>query len=286
MVGLVPGVTKASVKTLTTNEQKLFKAAETSGNPIDLFEAVDPHGEVIAEVKVERVGSDFDSTHLNELLSRAYEAQGPLKNVSAIRITSADSSKTARGHFNRASALFKKNILEAYGLNHMSLEVSEIRRLRRGSLTKDSVLVSSTIQNKKDYDIGQFSSSNRPESLQRLIYLHLHDTSPVRDKLENRRPSFNPVEDDIRPLFEDRQLAEDLRTLGVAKGASAKEITDSYRKLVRKLHADIKSDDRELTERLQTINTAYDRLVRIPKKRSGTTQAQEPEKKALLRIGQ
>ena len=47
------------------------------------------------------------------------------------------------------------------------------------------------------------------------------------------------------------------RTLGIARGASEKEVRDAYRRLARQYHPDVNPGDREAEERFKEINAAH-----------------------------
>ena len=49
-------------------------------------------------------------------------------------------------------------------------------------------------------------------------------------------------------------------TLGVQKGASAKDVTKAYRKLARKLHPDANPGDEAAESRFKEVSAAYDVL--------------------------
>ena len=56
-------------------------------------------------------------------------------------------------------------------------------------------------------------------------------------------------------------MAEDLYSvLGVAKTASAEDITKAYRKLAKKLHPDLNPGDKAAEEKFKKITAAYDIL--------------------------
>jgi DnaJ-class molecular chaperone len=56
-------------------------------------------------------------------------------------------------------------------------------------------------------------------------------------------------------------MADDLYSiLGVARGASAEDITKAYRKLAKKLHPDLNPGDKVAEEKFKTITAAYDIL--------------------------
>ena len=50
------------------------------------------------------------------------------------------------------------------------------------------------------------------------------------------------------------------QTLGVARGASEKEIKSAYRKLAKELHPDKNKDNPKATERFSAVTNAYDLL--------------------------
>ena len=54
--------------------------------------------------------------------------------------------------------------------------------------------------------------------------------------------------------------ADPYQTLGVARGASEKEIKSAYRKLAKELHPDKNKDNPKATERFSTVTHAYDLL--------------------------
>jgi molecular chaperone DnaJ len=56
------------------------------------------------------------------------------------------------------------------------------------------------------------------------------------------------------------------KILGIAEGASQKEVTRAYRKLARKLHPDANPDDPKAEERFKEVSAAYD-VVGDPDKR-------------------
>ena len=56
------------------------------------------------------------------------------------------------------------------------------------------------------------------------------------------------------------------KILGIAEGASQKEVTRAYRKLARKLHPDANPDDSQAEERFKEVSAAYD-VVGDPDKR-------------------
>jgi curved DNA-binding protein CbpA len=57
-----------------------------------------------------------------------------------------------------------------------------------------------------------------------------------------------------------RQLTFDpYATLGIRRDADARQVRDAYRRLARRHHPDL-SDDRQATERMQRINTAWEIL--------------------------
>ena len=56
------------------------------------------------------------------------------------------------------------------------------------------------------------------------------------------------------------------KILGIAEGASQKEVTRAYRKLARKLHPDANPDDPQAEERFKEVSAAYD-VVGDPDKR-------------------
>src|SRR5829696_4677193 len=55
-------------------------------------------------------------------------------------------------------------------------------------------------------------------------------------------------------------------TLGLAKGASAKEIKQAFRKMARKYHPDVNPGDKSAEARFKEINEAYE-VVGDPEKR-------------------
>ena len=58
-------------------------------------------------------------------------------------------------------------------------------------------------------------------------------------------------------------MAEDLYSvLGVAKTASAADITKAYRKLAKKLHPDLNPGDKAAEEKFKQISHAYSDLER------------------------
>jgi len=56
-------------------------------------------------------------------------------------------------------------------------------------------------------------------------------------------------------------MADPYQALGVAKGASEKEIKSAYRKLAKKLHPDRNKDNPKATERFSDVTKAYDLLL-------------------------
>jgi len=63
-------------------------------------------------------------------------------------------------------------------------------------------------------------------------------------------------------------MAEDFyKTLGVGKTASEKEIRSAYRKLARKLHPDVNPGDKASESRFKEINSAYEVLSDIEKRK-------------------
>ena len=56
-------------------------------------------------------------------------------------------------------------------------------------------------------------------------------------------------------------------TLGVSKGATAKEIKQSYRKLARKHHPDVNPGDKAAETKFKEINEAYEVLGDPDKRR-------------------
>src|SRR5436190_3039117 len=55
-------------------------------------------------------------------------------------------------------------------------------------------------------------------------------------------------------------------TLGIARGASADDISKAYRQLARKYHPDLNPDDPKAKEKFQQVQTAFD-VLNDPKKR-------------------
>src|ERR1043165_6641886 len=55
-------------------------------------------------------------------------------------------------------------------------------------------------------------------------------------------------------------------TLGLARGASADDISKAYRQLARKYHPDLNPDDPKAKEKFQQVQTAFD-VLNDPKKR-------------------
>ncbi len=56
-------------------------------------------------------------------------------------------------------------------------------------------------------------------------------------------------------------MADPYQALGVAKGASEKDIKSAYRKLAKKLHPDRNKDNPKATERFSDVTKAYDLLL-------------------------
>ena len=56
-------------------------------------------------------------------------------------------------------------------------------------------------------------------------------------------------------------MADPYQALGVAKGASEKEIKSAYRKLAKELHPDRNKDNPKATERFSDVTKAYDLLL-------------------------
>ena len=56
-------------------------------------------------------------------------------------------------------------------------------------------------------------------------------------------------------------MIDPYQALGVAKGASDKEIKSAYRKLAKELHPDKNKDNPKATERFSDVTRAYDLLL-------------------------
>src|SRR6187431_1144732 len=56
-------------------------------------------------------------------------------------------------------------------------------------------------------------------------------------------------------------MADPYSTLGVARGASEKDVKKAYRKLAKELHPDRNKDNPKAAEKFSTVTQAYDLLM-------------------------